>query len=117
MASEGSLPFKDLMMMTEMVLETLVQYTHLTWLITREVFIEFSRREISRIHFIIVFARALRDPSFLRPGIVRPAPNPPLIDCPRLPIQYIYSYPPYLEAVSSIRHPKTRRTVVTGTQG
>jgi hypothetical protein len=36
----------------------------------------------------------------------RPTPQtggPPLVGCPRLRIQYIRSYPPYLEAVSSIR--------------
>jgi len=30
------------------------------------------------------------------------AGNPPLVGCPRLLIQYIRSYPPYLEAVSSV---------------
>jgi hypothetical protein len=33
--------------------------------------------------------------------------------CPRLLIQYIRSYPPYLEAVSSIRKLRTRHAVVT----
>jgi hypothetical protein len=47
-----------------------------------------------------------------------PMPNsqaggPPLVDCPRLLIQYIRSYPPYLEAVSSIRNLRTRCTLVT----
>jgi hypothetical protein len=41
---------------------------------------------------------------FLRWGVVSISPNPqagrpPLIGCPRLLIQYILSYPPYLEAV------------------
>jgi hypothetical protein len=47
-----------------------------------------------------------------------PAPNPqgggpPLVGCPRLLIQYIRSYPPYLEAVSSVRNVRTRHAVVT----
>ncbi|KAJ4452211.1 hypothetical protein ANN_03729 [Periplaneta americana] len=51
---------------------------------------------------------------------VIPSPNPqaggpPLIGCPRLLIQYIRSYPPYLEAVSSIRNLRTRHAVVIGT--
>jgi hypothetical protein len=55
---------------------------------------------------------------FLRWGVVSPTPNPqaggpPLIGCPRLLIQYINSYPPYLEAVSSIRNLRTRHAVVT----
>ncbi|KAJ4446277.1 hypothetical protein ANN_12972 [Periplaneta americana] len=52
--------------------------------------------------------------------VVSPSPNPqaggpPLIGCPRLLIQYIRSYPPYLEAVSSIRNLRTRHAVVIGT--
>jgi hypothetical protein len=44
-------------------------------------------------------------------------PNPKaggsyLIGCPRLLIQYFRSYPPYLEAVSFTRNPKTRHAVV-----
>jgi hypothetical protein len=55
---------------------------------------------------------------FLRRGVVSRTPNPqaggpPLIGCPRLLIQYIRSYPPYLEAVSSIRNLRTRHGVVT----
>jgi hypothetical protein len=55
---------------------------------------------------------------FLRWGVVSPTPNPqaggpPLVGCPRLLIQYIRSYPPYLEAVSSIRKLRTRHAVVT----
>jgi hypothetical protein len=38
--------------------------------------------------------------------------GPPLVDCPRLLIQYICSYPPYLERVSSIRNLRTRHDVV-----
>jgi hypothetical protein len=50
----------------------------------------------------------------------RPSPNPeagglPNVGCPRQLIQYIRSYPSCLEAVSSIRNPRTRHTVVTGT--
>jgi hypothetical protein len=55
---------------------------------------------------------------FLRWGVVSPPPNPqagwpPLVGCPRLLIQYIRSYPPYLEAFSSIRNLRTRHAVVT----
>jgi hypothetical protein len=55
---------------------------------------------------------------FLQRGVFSPTPNPlaggpPLVDCPRLLIEYIRSYPPYLEAVSSIRNLRTRRAVVT----
>jgi hypothetical protein len=35
------------------------------------------------------------------------------VGCPRLRIQYIRSYPPYLEGVSSIRNLRTRHAVVT----
>ncbi|KAJ4427260.1 hypothetical protein ANN_24878 [Periplaneta americana] len=54
------------------------------------------------------------------PHTTIPSPNPqaggpPLIGCPRLLIQYIRSYPPYLEAVSSIRNLRTRHAVVIGT--
>jgi hypothetical protein len=41
------------------------------------------------------------------------AGGPPTVGCPRLLIQYIRSYPPYLEAVSSVRNPRTRHAVVT----
>jgi hypothetical protein len=37
-----------MMMMTEMVFKTLVQYGHLTRLITREDYVKFSRRESSK---------------------------------------------------------------------
>jgi hypothetical protein len=51
-------------------------------------------------------------------GGVSPPPNPqaggsPTVGCPRLLIQYIRSYPPNLEPVSSVRNPRTRHTVVT----
>jgi hypothetical protein len=39
----------------------------------------------------------------------------PLVGCPRLLIKQIHSYPPYLKAVSCIRNPRMRHTVVTGT--
>jgi hypothetical protein len=55
---------------------------------------------------------------FLRWGVVSPSPNPqaggpPLVGCPRLLIQYICSFPPYLEAFSSICNLRTRHAVVT----
>jgi hypothetical protein len=37
----------------------------------------------------------------------------PFVGCPRLLIQYICSYPPYLEAFSSIHNLRTRHAVVT----
>jgi hypothetical protein len=51
-------------------------------------------------------------------GVVSPPPNPqaggpPTFGCPRLLIQYILSYPPYLEAVTFVHNPRTRHTVVT----
>jgi hypothetical protein len=58
---------------------------------------------------------------FLRWGVVSSPPNPqaggpPPVGCPRLLIQYIRSYPPYMEAVSSIRNLRTRHAVVTADQ-
>jgi hypothetical protein len=55
---------------------------------------------------------------FLRWEVVSPPPNPqaggpPLAGCPRLLIQYIRSYAPYLEAFSSTRNLRTRHAVVT----
>jgi hypothetical protein len=41
------------------------------------------------------------------------AGGPPLVGCPRLLIQYIRSYPPYLEGDPSIRNLRTRHAVVT----
>jgi hypothetical protein len=46
-----------------------------------------------------------------------PTPNPQaggltLVSCPRLIFQYIRSYLPYLEAVSSIRNLKMRHAIV-----
>jgi hypothetical protein len=50
-----------------------------------------------------------------------PSPNPkaggpPLVGSPRLFIQYIRSYLPYLKAVLSIRNLRTRHAVMKGTQ-
>jgi hypothetical protein len=39
--------------------------------------------------------------------------GPPTVGCPRLLVQYIRSYPPYLETVSSICNPRTRHAMVT----
>jgi len=47
------------MMMTEIVIETLVQYRHLRRLITREDLIGFSRRESSRTYIILKAVRNL----------------------------------------------------------
>jgi hypothetical protein len=54
-----------------------------------------------------------------RRGVVVPTPNPqaggpPLVGCLRLLIQYICSYPPYLEVVSSIRNQRMYHAMVTG---
>jgi hypothetical protein len=54
----------------------------------------------------------------LRGRVVSPPPNPqaggpPTVGCSRLLIQHIRSYPPYLEAVSCIRKPRTRHAVMT----
>jgi hypothetical protein len=55
---------------------------------------------------------------FLQWGVGSSTPNPQaggplLVGSPRLLMQYIYIYPPYLEAVSSIRNLRTRHAVVT----
>jgi hypothetical protein len=55
---------------------------------------------------------------FLGRGVVYARPNlyaggPPLVGCTLLFIQYIHSYPAYLEAVSSIRNLRTRHGIVT----
>jgi len=67
----------------------------------------------------ILIATTFRNFLFLWPGIVCPPPNlkatgPPLVDCPRLFIQCTRSYPPYLEAVSSIHNLRTRHTLMSG---
>jgi hypothetical protein len=41
------------MMMTEMVIETSVQYVHLTRLIAREDYIKFTRRESTKTYIVI----------------------------------------------------------------
>jgi hypothetical protein len=41
------------------------------------------------------------------------AGGPPLVGCPRPLIQYIRSYPPYLETISSIRNLRTRITDIS----
>jgi hypothetical protein len=41
------------------------------------------------------------------------AGGPPLVGCPRLLIQYIRSYSPYLEAVPSICNLRMRHALVT----
>jgi len=55
---------------------------------------------------------------FLRRGIVSFSPNPqaggpPLLGCSRLIVQYVHSYPPHLQSVSSTRN-STRHAVVKG---
>jgi len=47
---------------------------------------------------------------FYSEGLLDPRPTPggpPFVGCPRLLIQYILSYRPYVEAVSSIRSTRT----------
>jgi hypothetical protein len=39
------------------------------------------------------------------------AGEPPIVACPRLIIQYIRSYPSYLEVISSIHNLRTRHVV------
>jgi hypothetical protein len=39
--------------------------------------------------------------------------GPPLVGCPQLLIQHIYSYPPYPESVSSIQDHRTHHAMVT----
>ena len=61
-----------------------------------------SYRRISLIpRALTIFRNSI---NFLRWGVVSISPNsqaggPPLVGCPRLLIQYIRSYPPYVEAV------------------
>jgi hypothetical protein len=47
------------------------------------------------------------------PTLNRQAWEPPVFSCPRLLIEYIRSYPLYLDGVSSIRNLRTRHAVVT----
>jgi hypothetical protein len=58
-----------------------------------------------------------KKPFFLPRAVISPPPNPQaggptLVGCPWMLTR---SYPPYLEAVSSISNPRTRHAVVTGT--
>jgi hypothetical protein len=41
------------------------------------------------------------------------AGGPPLVGCPRLLIKHIHSYPPYPEAIPSIRNLRMRHALVT----
>ena len=65
-----------------------------------------ERRSYRRIGLIPMFLLIFRNTiHFLRWGVVSTSPNsqaggPPLVGCPRLLLQHIRSYPPYLEAVS-----------------
>jgi hypothetical protein len=49
----------------------------------------------------------------LAPPLNTQAGGLPPVGCLRLLLQYIRSYPPYLQAVSSIRNLRTRHAVVT----
>jgi hypothetical protein len=51
-------------MTTEVVFETLVQCGHLTWLITREDYIKFSRRESSKTLTLFVILSVWKLPKF-----------------------------------------------------
>jgi hypothetical protein len=62
---------------------------------------------VFRNKYLVLWGRVVSPPSNPQAG------GPPTAGCPRLLIQYIRSYPPYLEAVSSIRNPRTHHTVVT----
>jgi hypothetical protein len=73
-----------------------------------------SKESVQIRGFLNIFVTS----SFLRWEIVSPTPKPQaegphLACCPQLLIQYIRSYPPYLEGVSSIRNLRTRHAVVT----
>jgi hypothetical protein len=62
--------------------------------------------------------RSFRNKLFFFTVVVSPsqpqAEWSPTVGCPRLFIEYIRSYPPYLEAVSNNRNLRTRHAVVTG---
>jgi hypothetical protein len=83
---------------------------------SREAKMSWATQEIPAFYetrrFITVYTRARPRPlciirniiNFLRWGVVSTSPNPqaggpPLVGCPRLLIQNILSYPPYLQAV------------------
>jgi hypothetical protein len=65
--------------------------------------------KLSKIHLNIILPPLfiIRNTiNFLRRGVVSTSPNPqaggpPFVGCPRLLIQYIRNYPPYVEAVPS----------------
>jgi hypothetical protein len=68
-------------------------------------FLDFMLRSYRRISLIprllVIFRNMI---NFLRCGVVSTLPNPkagrpPLVGCPQLLVQYIRSYPPYLEPV------------------
>jgi hypothetical protein len=64
------------------------------------------------------FIQGIQVQDFLWSFETSPTPNlqaggPLLFGCPKLLIQYISSYSPYLEVVSSIRNLRTRHAVVT----
>jgi hypothetical protein len=66
-----------------------------------------------------VLCKISKEAVVLRWGVVSPSPRPQaepsLVGYPWVLTQYIRSYPPYLEAVSSIRIRTMRLAVVTGT--
>ncbi|KAJ4428508.1 hypothetical protein ANN_24550 [Periplaneta americana] len=80
--------------------------------------VEKQLTKLREIYGSLLEESTLNDESALKSVIPSPNPQaggPPLIGCPRLLIQYIRSYPPYLEAVSSIRNLRTCHAVVIGT--
>jgi hypothetical protein len=73
-----------------------------------------SKESVQVRGFLRIFVTSL----FLRWEVVSPMPNPqvwgpPLVGCRRLLIQYIRSFPTYLEGVCSIRNLRTPHAVVT----
>jgi len=74
-------------------------------------------RSFQRIHPIPRCCGTFHNKLFLW-QVVSPLPNPqaggsPHVSCPQLLLQYICSYPPYPEAVSSIHDPRTHHAIVT----
>jgi hypothetical protein len=67
------------------------------------------------LRFLVIFSNKLilYGEELLAPTPKPQAGWPPLVGCPQLLIQYIRSYPPYLEAVSSIHNLRTHHAVVT----
>jgi hypothetical protein len=72
-----------------------------------------SKESVQVRGFLRIFVTSL----FFYGELLAPRPTqaggPPLVGCPRLFIQYIRSYPSYLEGVSSIQNLRTRHVVVT----